>query len=135
VKLAAPESGMRLAFRPTGFLQPGGQLIKGIYTSAFGMMPRILKQAICANNFANINTSGFKDDDVFMQILDDVVSEGPIGKQSWEIPMVDGTFVDYSQGDMEKTDNNFNTLKEYEINSKAIQASDDMSEWAGNLEG
>jgi len=87
-------------------------LIKGIYTSASGMMPRILKQEIYANNMANINTSGFKGDDAFMQVLDNVAAEDSIGGQPWEIPMVDGTYIDFSQGDMEKTDNNLNAAIE-----------------------
>jgi flagellar basal-body rod protein FlgF len=79
-------------------------LIKGIYTSASGMLPRILKQEIYANNMANINSTGFKRDDVFMQVLDDATKNSIATNESWETPMVDGTYTDYEQGDVERTD-------------------------------
>lgn len=79
-------------------------MIKGIYTSASGMLPRILKQEIFANNMANVNTTGFKRDNVFTQVLSDASSEAKISGQSWETPMVDGTYIDFEQGAVERTD-------------------------------
>lgn len=79
-------------------------LIKGIYTSASGMLPRILKQEIYANNMANVNTTGFKRDEVFMQVMDDVSKDGIITDEPWETPMVDGTYIDFEQGALERTD-------------------------------
>jgi flagellar basal-body rod protein FlgF len=80
-------------------------MIKGIYTSASGMLPRILKQEIFANNMANVNTTGFKKDDVFMQVLSQASEESKLSGEPWETPMVDGTYVDFEQGATERTDN------------------------------
>ncbi len=81
-------------------------MIKGIYTSASGMLPRMLKQEIFSNNMANVNTTGFKRDDVFMQVLSDASSEAKISGQPWEKPMVDGIYIDFEQGSVERTDDN-----------------------------
>jgi len=80
-------------------------MIKGIYTSASGMLPRMLKQEVFANNMANVNTTGYKSDDVFMQVLDNAKGQGLTG-EPWETPMVDGIYTDYEQGAIERTDNN-----------------------------
>jgi flagellar basal-body rod protein FlgG len=77
-------------------------MIKGIYTSASGMLPRVLKQEIYANNMANVNTTGFKKDNVFMQVLDKISRENP--DIPWETPMVDDIYTDYTQGAIERTD-------------------------------
>ncbi len=81
-------------------------MIKGIYTSASGMLPRILKQEAFANNMANVNTPGFKKDGVFLEVLDRATQKEIITDQPWEIPMVDDVSIDFSQGDLEKTDAN-----------------------------
>lgn len=81
-------------------------MIKGIYTSASGMLPRMLKQEIFSNNMANVNTTGFKSDDVFMQVLDDVSQDNSLTGEPWEKPMVDGIYTEFEQGMMERTDNN-----------------------------
>jgi flagellar basal-body rod protein FlgF len=80
-------------------------MIKGIYTSASGMLPRILKQEIFANNMANVNTTGFKQDDVFMQVMKAATDDNKLTGEPWETPMVDGTYVDFEQGAVERTDN------------------------------
>jgi flagellar basal body rod protein FlgG len=54
-------------------------MIKGIYSSASGMLPRILKQETFANNLANVNTPGFKKDGVFIQVLTIFISIFRIG--------------------------------------------------------
>ena len=84
-------------------------MIKGIYSSASGMLPRILKQETFANNMANVNTPGFKKDGVFLQVLDKVAQKEIITDHPWEVPMVDDIYIDFSQGDLEKTnvDTNF----------------------------
>jgi flagellar basal-body rod protein FlgF len=79
-------------------------MIKGIYTSASGMLPRMLKQEIFSNNMANVNTTGFKSDDVFMQVLDDASSDLTLTGEPWEKPMVDGIYTEYEQGSLERTD-------------------------------
>lgn len=44
-------------------------MIKGIYASSSGMQPKMLRLEVIANNLANINTTGFKRDSMFVQVL------------------------------------------------------------------
>ncbi len=44
-------------------------MIKGIYISGVGMMPNKIKIDVIVNNLANINTTGFKKDNIFIRIL------------------------------------------------------------------
>jgi len=44
-------------------------MIKGIYNSAAGMLPRITQQEVIANNLANAATAGFKKDGVFVNTM------------------------------------------------------------------
>lgn len=81
-------------------------MIKGIYTSGSGMLPRMLKQEIFANNMANANTVGYKEDNVFLQQLDKAKNQaGLVTDLEWEIPMVDDVYIDYGQGQLEQTGN------------------------------
>ncbi len=48
-------------------------MIKGIYISAVGMMPNKLEIDVIANNLANISTTGFKKDNIFVRILKSAV--------------------------------------------------------------
>ncbi len=87
-------------------------MIKGIYDSASGMLPRILQQEIYANNMANVNTPGFKKDGVFLQHLNDASDGSLITDLPWETPMVNDIYIDFSQGALEKTDNRLNLALE-----------------------
>ena len=78
-------------------------MIKGIYTSGSGMIPRMLKQESFANNMANVNTVGYKKDGVFLHELNQA-QDGLITDLDWEIPMVDGVYIDYAQGQLSKTE-------------------------------
>jgi flagellar basal-body rod protein FlgF len=80
-------------------------MIKGIYDAASGMMPRVLKQEIFANNMANTNSPGFKKDEVFLQVLSDAAKEMTPKEFDWEIPMLDDIYVDFEQGSIEMTQN------------------------------
>lgn len=81
-------------------------MIKGIYTSGSGMLPRVLKQEIFANNMANSNTVGYKQDNVFLQQLENAKNQaGLVTDLQWEIPMVDDVYIDYGQGQLEETGN------------------------------
>lgn len=42
-------------------------MIKGLYTAAAGMMVQMAKQDVVANNIANVNTNGYKKDNVLCQ--------------------------------------------------------------------
>lgn len=44
-------------------------MIKGLYTSAAGMLPLAYRQDLVANNLANVNTSGYKQDRSFVHEL------------------------------------------------------------------
>ncbi|MCD6162448.1 MAG: flagellar basal-body rod protein FlgF [candidate division Zixibacteria bacterium] len=83
-------------------------MIKGIYTSSSGMLPRVLKQEVFANNMANAKTVGFKKDSVFLHELNKA-EDGLVTDLDWEIPMVDDVYIDYSQGSLEKTERSLDT--------------------------
>jgi flagellar basal-body rod protein FlgF len=87
-------------------------MIKGIYDSASGMLPRILKQETYANNMANVNTPGFKKDGIFLQHLNNAADGSLITDLPWEIPMVNDIYIDFSQGALERTDNQLNLALE-----------------------
>lgn len=78
-------------------------MIKGIYTSSSGMLPRVLKQEVFANNMANAKTAGFKKDSVFLHELKHA-KDGLVTDLDWEIPMVDDVYIDFAQGGLENTE-------------------------------
>jgi flagellar basal-body rod protein FlgF len=80
-------------------------MIKGIFTSGSGMLPRVLKQEIFANNMANANTVGYKKDNVFLHQLEQAQQQaGLVTDLDWEIPMVDDVYIDLSQGQLQQTE-------------------------------
>ena len=80
-------------------------MIKGIYTSACGMLPRIKKQEATANNIANASTPGYKKDRLFAKELSRAQMKRIPKKTDWHQPMVDRMFTDYSPGIFDKTGN------------------------------
>ncbi len=80
-------------------------MIKGIYTSASGMLPKIKKQEVTANNLANASTPGFKKDRIFAKELTRIERKNAPVKTDWEQPMVNNVYTDFSQGIFEKTGN------------------------------
>lgn len=78
-------------------------MIKGLYTSASGMIPHLRKQEASANNLANVGTAGYKKDGVFTQELSRAEQRHAAKRSDWEQPMVDDVFVDFSQGVFNKT--------------------------------
>lgn len=80
-------------------------MIKGMYTSASGMIPRVQKQELIANNLANVNSAGFKKDRMFTKELNVAEKKLLPKRADWEQPMVDQLFVDYQSGIFDKTDN------------------------------
>ena len=89
-------------------------MIKGLYTSALGMMTMMRKMDITADNIANANTTGFKKDRVathsfteeLLKRLDD-----PGDQPYHDVPMghisqglfVDDIYTDFSSGGMRQT--------------------------------
>lgn len=80
-------------------------MIKGIYTSASGMVPRIKKQEITANNIANVSTPGFKKDTIFTRELSKAETKLRPQKSDWQIPMVDQTYTNFAPGVFDRTGN------------------------------
>ncbi len=46
-------------------------MIKGLYSSSNGMPPMLVRMEVIANNLANMNTTGFKKDDMFVEMMKD----------------------------------------------------------------
>jgi flagellar basal-body rod protein FlgG len=46
-------------------------MIKGFYSSSNGMPPMLVRMEIIANNLANMNTTGFKKDEMFVEMMKD----------------------------------------------------------------
>ncbi|UCD63424.1 MAG: flagellar hook-basal body protein [Candidatus Zixiibacteriota bacterium] len=80
-------------------------MIKGIFTSASGMIPRIKKQEISANNIANASTPGFKKDQIFTRELSKAEKRLQPRKSDWQQPMVDEVYTSYAPGVFDKTGN------------------------------
>jgi len=80
-------------------------MIKGIYTSASGMIPRLKKQEAIANNISNSSTSGFKKDNVFVRELSRAERKLIPKKSDWQTPIAEEEYVDYRPGVFDRTDN------------------------------
>ncbi|MEA3297794.1 MAG: flagellar hook-basal body protein [candidate division Zixibacteria bacterium] len=80
-------------------------MIKGLCTSASGMIPHIRKQETAANNLANAGTPGFKKDIVFTRELSRAEKQFVPTKSDWQQPMVDDLYTDYSAGIFNRTGN------------------------------
>jgi flagellar basal-body rod protein FlgG len=80
-------------------------MIKGIYTSASGMIPRARKQELIANNISNVETVGFKKDDTFTRELTRAERRTMVKKSDWEKPLGEESYVDYSAGIFNRTGN------------------------------
>jgi flagellar basal body rod protein FlgG len=90
-------------------------MIYGLYLSATGVLMNSYRQDVIANNLANAETVGFKRD---VSLFQERLTEAQEGRQKseWTNPMLEmlgggarvlPTAVDYSQGEMEHTGNNF----------------------------
>jgi len=96
-------------------------MIRGIYTSASGMLAKQQEMNIVSNNLSNINTTGFKEKlNVFkaypendMVRTDDRSQDLPPGEIEFRPPIgslstgvaSDGTYTNFRQGSLTKTDN------------------------------
>ncbi|MBC8205487.1 flagellar hook-basal body protein [bacterium] len=81
-------------------------MIKGIWTSAAGMCPRMFRQEIAANNLANVTTTGFKKERAyFKSMLDaELMAEKDRDKYS-RLLEIEQVMTNYSQGLLEETHN------------------------------
>jgi flagellar basal-body rod protein FlgF len=81
-------------------------MIKGIYTSALGLLPLQKKIEVIANNLANVNTTGFKRDNAFANELisaSQLFRDGTIDPTEKDIS--EQTTTDFSQGTLQETGN------------------------------
>lgn len=78
-------------------------MIQGIYTATMGMTTLLQKQDQIANNLANINTTGFKQSELFSKTYQKYLANDQ--KQPFaSIEMkADEVYVDYSEGEMRQT--------------------------------
>ena len=83
-------------------------MIKGMYRSASGMLPRIEKQEAIANNIANAGTTGFRKNVVFAKTLAQAETRLAARKVDWQHTVTNYVTVDYSPGVFDKTDNPLN---------------------------
>ena len=80
-------------------------MIKGMYRSASGMLPRIEKQEAIANNIANANTTGFRKNVVFARELANAETRLAPKKVDWQQTVANYITVDYAPGVFDKTGN------------------------------
>ncbi len=83
-------------------------MIKGIYTSASAMVPRIKKQELTANNIANASTPGFKKDQIFVKELSKAEQKIYPKKTDWQKPMIDQVYTSFAPGVFDRTGNPLN---------------------------
>jgi len=67
------------------------------------MLPRVRKQEVIANNMANVNTSGFKKESLFLRLVQSEQAKKSPLTPSWEVKMADGIYTDFSPGSLEAT--------------------------------
>ncbi|MEW5995687.1 MAG: flagellar hook-basal body protein [Candidatus Zixiibacteriota bacterium] len=80
-------------------------MIKGLYTSASGMLPRIKKQELTAHNIANVGTPGYKRDMLFTRELSRAEQKLVKKQADWQKPIVNEVFTDYAAGAFDHTGN------------------------------
>ncbi len=80
-------------------------MVKGLYTSAGGMLPRIVQQESISTNLANASTNGYKKGSIFLRTLIDADSalDHALGK-NWS-PRPENLRIDYTQGSFNQTGN------------------------------
>ena len=81
-------------------------MIKGIYSSEAAMRPKMTRMEVLANNLANINTTGFKRDRVFVRMLQESTATRPDGRSDLSGVETQRT-IDLSAGALRPTGNPF----------------------------
>lgn len=80
-------------------------MIKGLYISASGMVPRLKKQELTANNIANASATGYKKDMLFTHELSKAEKKLKPQKSDWQRPMVDEVYTNFAPGVFDRTGN------------------------------
>jgi flagellar basal-body rod protein FlgG len=57
-------------------------MLKGIYTAAANMVPKMIQQDLIANNLANVNTTGYKKDRLYFRQMFDAELYSPLSEQA-----------------------------------------------------
>jgi len=76
-------------------------MLEGLFSAASGMVSMIQAQQIIINNIANVATPGFKKDIPVYRSFSTILQKKLERRES--ISEVEGTFVDFSQGEIEST--------------------------------
>ena len=91
-------------------------MLRGMYTSVSAMISLQSRQAVINNNIANINTTGFKSEELLVKSFDDVMisnndkyidgkgNKHEVGNLSFGVK-IDETYTDRIQGTIYETDN------------------------------
>ncbi|HWR81832.1 MAG TPA: flagellar hook-basal body protein [Candidatus Deferrimicrobium sp.] len=80
-------------------------MIKGMYTSASGMLPRVKKIELTAHNVANAGTVGYKRQVLFSRELARAERKVLNTQADWEKPTATETFTDFAAGTFDMTGN------------------------------
>lgn len=81
-------------------------MIKGIYTSALGLIPLQKRLEVIANNLANVDTTAFKRDDSFTNQLisaNTLLRDGTVSPTQKDVN--NNTSTDFTQGNLQQTNN------------------------------
>ncbi len=81
-------------------------MIKGIYTSEASMRPKMTRMEVIANNLANINSTGFKRDRVFLEMLNESGALPTDGRNDLT-GIAARRAIDFAQGSLQPTGNTF----------------------------
>ena len=86
-------------------------MIRGLYTSATGMLAEMARQDVVANNLANVDTAGYKRDNItevpFKEYLINAYSKGkvsPIGQLGLGVDVI-SRYSDFGPGPITETNN------------------------------
>jgi flagellar basal-body rod protein FlgG len=88
-------------------------MIRGLYTSASGMLAETMRTDVISNNLANVDTAGYKKDIAvnkdFGSVLLSRINGGtpqPIGSMGLGT-QIDGVYTDHAEGPIQSTGNDF----------------------------
>jgi len=79
-------------------------MISGIQTAEAAMRPKLTRMEVIANNLANVNTTGFKKDRLFVRMLNDSVAAGADAAGDLDgVQVTQG--IDFTEGSLRQTTN------------------------------
>ncbi|HTO92870.1 MAG TPA: flagellar basal-body rod protein FlgF [Bacteroidota bacterium] len=78
-------------------------MIEGIQTAETAMRPKLTRMELIANNLANVNTTGFKKDRLFVRMLNDAAAGVDAAGDLADVQVTQAT--DFSEGPLRQTGN------------------------------